>query len=97
MASVVDTIFNGHGQAERVQVMLHRKGRGKFYAENPADQTASFSYERRTGKEIRKILKLQEQELVSWTIRRQSLDARKKPELFFVYTIDAEVKNESRF
>ena len=47
-------------------------------------------------KKIRKILKLQEQELVSWTIRRQSLDARKKPELFFVYTIDAEVKNESK-
>lgn len=47
-------------------------------------------------KKIRKILKLQEQELVSWTIRRQSLDARKKPELFFVYTIDVEVKNESK-
>ena len=47
-------------------------------------------------KKIRKLLKLQEQELVSWTIRRQSLDARKKPELFFVYTVDVEVRNEPK-
>lgn len=47
-------------------------------------------------KKIRKLLKLQEQELVSWTIRRQSLDARKKPELFFVYTVDVEVRNEAK-
>ncbi len=29
-------------------------------------------------------------------IRRQSLDARKKPELFYSYTVDVEVKNEER-
>lgn len=46
-------------------------------------------------KKILKTLKIKKEELLSWTIRRQSLDARKKPELFFVYTIDAEVKKEN--
>ena len=46
-------------------------------------------------KKILKTLKIKKEELLSWTIRKQSLDARKKPELFFVYTIDAEVKKEN--
>ena len=33
-------------------------------------------------KKLRKTLKLSKEELLSWNIRRQSLDARKKPELF---------------
>ena len=47
-------------------------------------------------KKIVKTLKISPQELQSWRIRKQSLDARKKPELYFVYTIDASVKNETR-
>ena len=46
-------------------------------------------------KKIIKTLKIKKEELLSWSIRKQSLDARKKPDLFFVYTIDAEVKKES--
>lgn len=46
-------------------------------------------------KKIIKTLKIKKEELCSWSIRKQSLDARKKPDLFFVYTIDAEVKKES--
>ena len=45
-------------------------------------------------KKIVKTLKISSQELQSWKIRKQSLDARKKPELHFVYTIDASVKKE---
>lgn len=45
---------------------------------------------------IKKFLKISSEDLISWTIRRQSLDARKKPELFFVYTIEAEVKKEKQ-
>ena len=45
---------------------------------------------------IKKLLKISSGDLISWTIRRQSLDARKKPELFFVYTVDAEVKKEKQ-
>ena len=45
---------------------------------------------------IKKLLKISSSDLISWTIRRQSLDARKKPELFFVYTIEAEVKKEKQ-
>lgn len=47
-------------------------------------------------KKILKNLKIQKEELISWKIRKQSLDARKKPELFFVYTVDVNVKKESK-
>ena len=47
-------------------------------------------------KKLRKTLKLSKEELLSWNIRRQSLDARKKPELFFVYTVDVSVKQEKQ-
>ena len=33
---------------------------------------------------------------VSWRIVRKSVDARKKPQLFYVYTIDAEFENEKK-
>ena len=33
---------------------------------------------------------------VSWQIVRKSVDARKKPQLFYVYTIDAEFENEKK-
>lgn len=39
-------------------------------------------------------LKISRSHLKSWKILRQSIDARKKPELFFVYLIEAEVDNE---
>ncbi|XCP83810.1 FAD-dependent protein [Roseburia hominis] len=40
------------------------------------------------------VLSVQRQEVESWKIRKQSLDARKKPELYYVYTIDVKVKRE---
>ena len=43
---------------------------------------------------ICKQLKISRSHLKSWKILRQSIDARKKPELFFVYLIEAEVDNE---
>ena len=47
-------------------------------------------------KKIMKTLKISSQELQSWKIRKQSLDARKKPELYFVYTIDVSVRKEKK-
>ena len=47
-------------------------------------------------KKIVKTLNISSQELQSWKIRKRSLDARKKPELYFVYTIDASVKKENK-
>lgn len=41
-------------------------------------------------------LSIKEEELLSWEIRRRSLDARKKPVLRDVYTIDFQVKNEKK-
>lgn len=44
---------------------------------------------------ICRILRIREDSLLSYTKKKQSLDARKKPQLFYVYTIDAAVKNEN--
>lgn len=41
-----------------------------------------------------KTLRIREDALISCTIKKQSLDARKKPQLSYVYTVDATVKNE---
>lgn len=45
-------------------------------------------------KKIRRTLGLSASEKIELSIRRQSLDARRKPELFFVYSVDVKVKNE---
>ena len=45
---------------------------------------------------IKKLLKISSNDLISWNIRRQSLDARRKPKLFFVYTVEVAVKKEKQ-
>lgn len=45
-------------------------------------------------KKVLKTLHLKEDSLLSYHIRKQSLDARKKPELCYVYTVDAEITGE---
>lgn len=45
---------------------------------------------------ILKTLKIKEQELLSWKVVRRSIDARKKPEIWFVYTVDVQVKDQNR-
>ena len=39
-------------------------------------------------------MKIRPEELQKFEIRRQSIDARKKPELYYVYSIDVQVKKE---
>lgn len=41
-------------------------------------------------------LKIKKEELVSWEIRRRSVDARKKPELYFVYTVDVKTSKDKK-
>ena len=45
-------------------------------------------------KKLIKTVRIREDELLDFQIRKQSLDARKKPELYYVYMIDFQVKNE---
>lgn len=45
---------------------------------------------------VRKALSVSDAELISYEIRRRSLDARKKPELFFIYQLDVTVSCQSR-
>lgn len=45
---------------------------------------------------IAKTLHISEKEILQYHIRKQSLDARKKPDLKYVYTIDVSVLNERR-
>ena len=47
-------------------------------------------------KKIYTTLKISSSDLLSWHIEKKSLDARKKPDLFYVYTIAANVQNEKR-
>ena len=42
------------------------------------------------------LLHIGEKDLISMTILRKSLDARKKPELFFIYAVDVAVKEEDK-
>ena len=43
-----------------------------------------------------KILRISEKEILSLKIRKQSTDARKKPNIMYVYTVDVEVSNEQK-
>ena len=45
---------------------------------------------------IKKILKISMKDLKSWTIIKRSLDARKKPVLFYSYIIDVLIENEEQ-
>lgn len=45
-------------------------------------------------KKILTTLKISKDQMIHYQIIKQSLDARKKPELFYVYTVDVSVKNE---
>ena len=46
-------------------------------------------------KKIQHTLHLKPGQCVSYIIRKQSLDARKKPDLFYTYTVDVEVSREA--
>lgn len=45
-------------------------------------------------RKIAKTLRVRESEILSFCILKQSLDARKKPELYYVYTVEVTVKSE---
>lgn len=47
-------------------------------------------------KKLLKTLRIREDELLSYVIKKHSLDARKKPALYDVYTIDVSVKQEAQ-
>lgn len=45
---------------------------------------------------IQKTLKIAKEDLVSYEIVRQSIDARKKPEIYYSYILDVHIKNEKK-
>ncbi len=45
-------------------------------------------------KKILKTLRIPENQLISYEIKKQSIDARKKPQLFYVYTLAVKAKQE---
>lgn len=50
--------------------------------------------EEQLEQKICKILKIPKSQLISWKIVRQSIDARKKPQLWYVYTVDVSAERE---
>lgn len=47
-------------------------------------------------KKVLLILRVPEQDIIDLQITKRSIDARKKPDLFYVYCIDVKVKNEEK-
>ncbi len=47
-------------------------------------------------KKILKTLHISEDQLISYEIKKQSIDARKKPQLFYVYTVLVKAKQEAK-
>lgn len=47
-------------------------------------------------KKLLKTLSVKKSDLLGWRIEKQSIDARKKPDVFFSYTVDAEVRHENQ-
>ena len=47
-------------------------------------------------KKLLKTLSVKKSDLLGWRIAKQSIDARKKPDVFFSYTVDAEVRHENQ-
>ena len=45
---------------------------------------------------IAKTLRVSEQEIIEYKIQKQSIDARKKPDLKYVYTVDVKIPREER-
>ncbi|MDD3361072.1 MAG: FAD-dependent oxidoreductase [Hespellia sp.] len=45
-------------------------------------------------KKVAKILRISEDEILNFYIKKKSIDARKKPDLFYVYSLDVKVKGE---
>ena len=43
---------------------------------------------------IERTLRIRPEELIEYSIEKQSIDARKKPQIFYVYTIHASVLQE---
>ena len=52
--------------------------------------------EEKLKEKVLKLLRLREKDLISFRILKKSLDARKKPQLFYVYTVEVRVRNENR-
>ena len=47
-------------------------------------------------RQILQILKIRREELLSWKLIRRSVDARKKPQLFYVCTVDVQAAGERK-
>ena len=45
---------------------------------------------------LAKTLRISEKEILKYEIRKRSLDARKKPQIKYIYTVDVLVANESK-
>ena len=71
---------------------LCRKGGGKMLSVCQIKLPVTHTRED-LEKKLLSVLRIPREELLFWRIARQSLDARKKPDLFFVYTLEASVKN----
>lgn len=74
--------------------MIHKEGEIFMIRIRQLKLHVSHSQEDLEAK-IRKTLRIKPDMLISYSIIKQSLDARKKPDVYYVYVIDVRLKNES--
>lgn len=53
--------------------------------------------EKALEEKIRKVLHLSKKEVFTYKIFKQSIDARKKPDIYYIYTVDVNISQEKRF
>lgn len=46
--------------------------------------------------QIIRVLNVKKDAVLSWNIEKQSIDARKKPEIFYIYSVNVSVENETK-
>lgn len=61
-----------------------------------AGKEAEAAVERQLTERAAKLLRIEPAAVLSLSVVRRSIDARKKPALFYVYTVDVAVKNEAQ-
>ena len=91
MESVAATICSGH-----CLVDMWQEGRQRMLRISQIKLTPDHSTQDLEQK-IRKTLRLSKKEVFSYKIFKQSIDARKKPEIYYIYTVDVKIAQEKRF
>ncbi len=84
---VVQRIFGRHGGNGKVKTIMIRINQVKILAEHSIEQLT---------KKAADMLRISVKDIKKMEIVRQSIDARKKPEIYYIYTLDIQTSKEEQ-